>query len=211
MTLDELMTKHGTDKGSTEHDYGPIYEEHFDRLRAKEITLLELGVWQGASLKVWRDYFPAATIIGLDQQDRGLRLDGVEQMFSDQNNPNLPEALANAYGGLDIIIDDASHISSKTIGSFKLLWPVLKPGGIYVIEDLQTSYDPVHYGHKEASVDPRHHPLPDGLRATQTAMHFCKSLADEVNAGLYEEKYRLGFNISRVTFGLNICFITKAS
>lgn len=210
MTLDEIFVKHGTDKGSTEHDYGPIYEEHFWSRRLEPVSVVELGVWKGDSLRAWKEYFPSARIFGIDR-DPKPNIPGVKIAQIEQTDDNLIGNFGDLQGPFDIIIDDASHISSKTIRSFQLLWPHLKPGGIYVIEDLQTSYDPVHYGHKEASVDPRHQPLPDGWRDTQTAMQFCKSLADEVNAGLYEEKYRLGFNISRVTFGLNICFITKAS
>lgn len=209
MTLNDLMEKYGTDKGTSEHNYAPIYADHFAFRRLHANRVLELGVWKGASLRVWREYFPYATVIGVDKVDRKIKIQGVEMVFSEQDDPELVEYLRDMYGSLDIIIDDASHISSKTISTFKNLWPLLNSGGIYVIEDLQTSYDPVNYGHTEAAVDPRQHPMVDGLTATQTAMQFCKALADEVNAGLYPEEYRLGYEVSKVTFGSNICFITK--
>jgi hypothetical protein len=205
MRLDELFLKYGTDKGPTEHDYGPIYAHHFAFWTLGNPRLLELGVWQGASLQAWRDYFPVGTIVGVDRVDRGVKVPGVRMVFSEQDSPELPGYLRDEFGGFDIIIDDASHISSKTIATFRNLWPLLSPGGIYVIEDLQTSYDPKNYGSEEACEAPR-----CVTHSHNTAMGFCKSLADEVNRGLYDDRYRLGYDISRVTFGSNICFITKS-
>lgn len=209
MTLDEIFVKYGTDKGSTEHDYGPIYEEHFWSRRLEPVSVVELGVWKGDSLRAWKEYFPSARIFGIDR-DPKPNIPGVKIAQIEQTDEKLIGNFGDLQGPFDIIIDDASHISSKTIRSFQLLWPHLKPGGIYVIEDLQTSYDPAHYGHDEAAVDPSHQPMSARVGA-MTAMQWCKHLADEVNHGLYPSDFWGGYNISRVTFGLNICFITKAS
>lgn len=214
--LDDLAKLYGTDKGPTEHNYTPLYDQHFWLRRCDQLTLLELGIYRGASLRMWRDYFPNATIIGLDRNyPPSGALEGMDVVCiqADQNDANVIDHLGSLYGPLHIVIDDASHISSKTIRSFELLWPHLAPGGIYVIEDLQTSYDPLNYGHTEASCDPDLEPMhlnpPGGIRR-KTAMQFCKRLADEVNAGLYPDRYRLGYDIASVEFHLNICFITKA-
>lgn len=206
--LDEFALKYGTDKGSTDHNYCPHYEQYLERWRYEPITLLELGIWKGASLYMWRAYFHAATIIGLDRVVRPSNEMGradIVTFHAEQTDEQAIVQLASLYGPFNVVIDDASHVSSKTIASFKLLWPHLAPGGVYVIEDLQTSYDPVNYTHSEASRDPEL-PAWNG----PTAMQFCKKLADEVNSSLFPEQYRLGFDVSSVQFFPNICFIQKA-
>ena len=207
LNLDELALKYGTDKGPTDHDYTPFYEQYFFTMRYQPITLLELGIWRGASLRMWREYFPNAKIVGLDRlkvaEIAGLRIE--RQIVGEQDDPRLIEALGNQHGPFDVIIDDCSHISSKTIASFQLLWPHLKDGGLYVIEDLQTAYDSKHYGWPEGKENPDSWGGHD-----RTAMEWCKRLADEVNRGLYPDKYRLGYDVSSVQFFPNICFIRKA-
>lgn len=128
---------------------GLIYLAEYDRLfspmRDKPIRLLELGVRFGASMLMWRDYFPAATIVGLD-------IDPCPPMFPAENRIHFvqgsqadPSALDQAIevaGGLfDIIIDDASHVGQATARSFAHLFPRgLQPGGFYVIEDICTAF-----------------------------------------------------------------------
>lgn len=207
--LDELAKKYGTDKGPAEHNYTPLYDNKFWLRRYDELTLLELGIYRGASLRMWRDYFPNATVIGLDRNKPiNGELEGADivRVQCDQNDERPINLLGSNYGPFHVVIDDASHISSKTIRSFELLWPHVAPGGIYVIEDLQTSYDPKNYGRHEASENPGTSRI--GMR--YTAMEFCKRLADEANAGLYPDQYRLGYDIASVEFHLNICFVTKA-
>lgn len=214
--LSELAKLYGTDKGPAEHNYTPLYDDKFWLHRYDALTLLELGIYRGASLRMWRDYFPNASIIGLDRNKSiNGNLDDIDVVTvqGDQADPNLIDSVGSCYGQFHIIIDDASHISSKTIKSFELLWPHLAPGGIYVIEDLQTSYDPANYGALEASSIPNVPPMqPDGngFRYGESAMGFCKDLADEVNHGLYPNEHWQGYDIASVAFWLNICFITKA-
>lgn len=204
-SLNDLAIKYGTDKSSDDHNYCRIYERHLGPLREQKITLLELGVWEGASLKMWRDYLPSATIVGLDKADRRVQIPGVDVHICSQDNEDGLFSVALMYQGFDVIIDDASHISSKTIASFQLLYPHLKPGGLYVIEDLQTAYDVENYGENEARNNPN---IPGGH--THTAMDWCKRLADEVNSSLFPPQHRLGYELAFVHFYPNICFIGKA-
>lgn len=201
--LDELALKYGTDKGSTDHNYCPFYEKYLPA-RGTKIALLELGVWHGASLQMWQEYYPRSLIIGLDHHAKSLGIPGIITVLAEQDDATQLGLLTEMYDEFDVIIDDASHISSKTITSFKLLYPHLKPGGLYVIEDLQTSYDVAHYGVNEAKDNP-------GVTGTHTwtAMEFCKRLADEVNSSLFPRQHRLGYDVAAVHFHPNICFIKK--
>lgn len=121
-----------------------VYEQYFEKVRYQPITLLELGILNGESLRLWRDYFPLGRVIGID-----IRL---PRQFKDDERITLIQAKQSdgqilrraveefATEGLDIVVDDASHIGLLTKTSFELLFPYLKPGGFYAIEDWQTGY-----------------------------------------------------------------------
>ncbi len=142
-----LMQLHGTDKFSGHH-YDVEYGRHFAPLRDQPITLLEIGVGGytdpncgGESLRVWRDYFGAAKIVGIDLYPKVLDLGHRVTIYScDQSKPKELLRLNASGGPFDIIIDDGSHVQSHVMISFRTLFPLLKPGGIYVIEDLGTCY-----------------------------------------------------------------------
>lgn len=213
--LDELALKHGTDKSSAHHNYTPIYDDLFWLHRYDKFTMLELGVFRGESVRMWAEYFPNATIVGVDNDlsqfvwtpvPRNLQL-----LESDQADPHLA-----ALEPLNIIIDDASHLSSLTIKSFELLYPILAPGGIYVVEDTHSSYHAWYYGAPDACPDP------DGptMYGDPTAMQYLKRLADEVNfdpsvtdrkgGGLFPAKYWKGFRLKSISFYHDLCIIQKA-
>lgn len=131
MNLDALALRHGTDKSSKYHDYCRIYENLFSPLYNKPITLLEVGVYGGASLRMWKEYFCDGTIIGVDinhecQQHAEERI-VIE--IADQ-------AKYKTERKLDIVIDDGSHDPDHFRQTFRNLWPNVKPGGYYCIEDL---------------------------------------------------------------------------
>lgn len=143
MHLQELGLLHETDKAADDKHfqgfgYLDIYERYLDPRRNKIRKVLELGVKDGASLKMWRDYFPQAQIFGIDidpetKRDYGER---VEVITASQDDP---EAFTN-LSSLDLVIDDASHVNELTLASWKLLWPKIVPGGLYIFEDLGVSY-----------------------------------------------------------------------
>jgi hypothetical protein len=125
--------------------YAEIYEKRFDRLRSKEIALLELGVHRGDSLRMWRDYFEKGTIVGLDLGKNELHdPSGRIRLYQGkQQDLGLLDRVAreNAPSGFDIIIDDCSHIAQLSYLSFwHLFTHHLKLGGIYVIEDWSLGY-----------------------------------------------------------------------
>jgi hypothetical protein len=136
LTLDDLALKHGTDKASFCHDYCPHYEHHLDYLRTGPVHLLEIGVLWGASLRMWADWFshPESVIIGVDTNRTlveypRVRIIETHSQMLQWEQVRLPD--------LDVVVDDGSHIAVDAIQSFNLLWPHLRQGGWYVIEDTQ--------------------------------------------------------------------------
>src|ERR1700758_4839021 len=137
-TLDELGVEQTTDKSSLWHHYCDIYDELFHLLRDVPVNLLELGVWDGRSVRMWADYFthPDTRIFGIDLnivqcQDTPA---SVHLFCGDQ--AEIPENWPHPPPVLDIIIDDASHLWHKSRDSIRCWWPYLNPGGCYVIEDI---------------------------------------------------------------------------
>lgn len=133
-----------TDKKQLTH-YLRNYEGAFEHLVGKEIRLLELGVYKGGSLKLWRDYFDHGVIVGLDAVPAEINdPSGRIRLYRGrQEDTQLLDQIAaeQAPDGFDIIIDDCSHIGELTRTSFwHLLDNHLKPGGIFCIEDWGTGY-----------------------------------------------------------------------
>jgi hypothetical protein len=142
ISLDTLALQYGTDKGSRNHNYTRHYDALFASRRQEPITFLELGVQEGASLRMWRDYFPKAALLGVDIDERCLASadDRISIHIGDQSDPVFLNDLTNDFGPFDIVIDDASHNGDASRLSFGLLYPRLKPGGFYIVEDLHTAY-----------------------------------------------------------------------
>lgn len=149
--LHALGLHHGTDK-ATFHGYLDFYEQH---LPAEIDRLLEIGIMDGASLKMWRDYYPDAKIIGAEIDPRRCRtpIDGVEIVQVDATNPEDTPILGGVYGPFDVIIDDGSHMTQDQQRSFDLLWPAVTPGGHYIIEDLHTSYMSNYVNSRQTTIE----------------------------------------------------------
>jgi hypothetical protein len=124
--------------------YLPIYEQLLTPLRSRPFTLLELGVWTGQSLEMWRDAFPLATIVGVDLTPLDLQLGPrVHIVQGDQTDAELMRRVRedHAPSGFDVIVDDASHFGIITARSLQALYTEhLRPGGLYCIEDWGTGY-----------------------------------------------------------------------
>lgn len=148
MTLHELalIPENATDKQDSNHvvfgeNYLHIYERYFEPVRSTVTSVLEIGVLGGHSLRLWRDYFPLAQITGMDiDPARAGTESRIESITGDQSDSADLAAIASR-GPFDIIIDDGSHISSHIIISLDHLWPHLKPGGFYCLEDMGCTYN----------------------------------------------------------------------
>lgn len=141
--LTELGTKYGTDK-ATHHKFTPFYNLYFERKRFEIKNIMEIGVLNGASLKMWSEYFPNANIIGVDIQDKSQYEDNrrIKIYYADQSIPDDLINVANQYDQFDIIIDDGSHLIPHQYITLATLYPYLKENGYYVLEDLHCSYFP---------------------------------------------------------------------
>lgn len=156
-SLGELMAASGTDK-YWRHAYQRYYERELAPYRSQAgVRLLEIGAWLGLSLQVWLEYFddPGA-IQSIDLIQRDDLVDSAQEMAckrtphrchmlrmhiaNQANVHDLDRVIAAEPLGWDIIIDDGSHWPTHQLLSFRRLFPHLRPGGLYVIEDLESSY-----------------------------------------------------------------------
>lgn len=144
--LQILGEKYGTDKHDKDHSFAGrtylhVYDSFFKNKKDSVTEFLEIGVLYGNSLKMWRDYFPNAQIWGIDidptiNKNHG---DRIKIITGSQINKNDLDIVSNGKE-IDIVIDDGSHLNDHIIESYKILWPRIKPGGLYCIEDLGCTY-----------------------------------------------------------------------
>lgn len=123
--------------------YFDIYERHFKRFRNKEIVILEIGVYQGGSLQMWKDYFGSkAKIYGIDIEPKckALEEDNIEIFIGSQSDRKFLREVKNSIPKIDILIDDGGHRMEQLIISFEELFDHVKDDGVYLAEDLHTSY-----------------------------------------------------------------------
>ena len=143
-------TKRCYEKEGPRHFYSPVYNSYFDKIRLNKLNFLEIGIGglTGPSLKIWYKYFPNSKIFAIDIDDFArLNNDRVICLRGDQSNrEDLKHAMEKIGMPLDIIIDDGGHYMNQQQISFGFLFKYLKPGGLYIIEDLHTSYWPLN-GH----------------------------------------------------------------
>lgn len=123
--------------------YFDVYERHFSRFRNKEIVILEIGVSQGGSLQMWKAYFGnKAKIFGIDVDPncKEFEEDNIKIFIGSQSNRKFLRAVKNSIPPVDILIDDGGHTMIQQKVSFKELFDHVKDDGVYLCEDLHTSY-----------------------------------------------------------------------
>lgn len=204
--LAKLALKYGSDKWG-HHYYCNHYERHLQQFKELPITLVELGVGGyeypdrgGAGLCMWAEFFthPAAWIFGIDIHEKKLSLPKRATCIQgSQADPDISER-TSIYNP-SVVIDDASHMNALTIAAFKVWFPKLVPGGVYIIEDIESSW------WAEAGFD--------GCRDNKnleapTTINFCRLLLNEVN------KKTTGSNlypIASMHFYENVVIIHKSA
>lgn len=206
--LKALARFYNSDKWG-EHWYAQHYEAHFRPFRRKKLTLLEIGIGGydspelgGGSLRMWRAYFPKARVAGIDIYNKQPHDEKRIKTFQgSQVDTKFLDRVIETIGEPDLIIDDGSHLVEHVIQTFHHLFPKLKTGGMYVIEDLQTSYWQDFGG---TSHDLQH---------PETSMGLLKQLVDGLNYMEYEiEDYAPKYfdkHIVSCHFYHNLAFIQK--
>lgn len=207
--LKMLATIYGTDKWNR-HWYAQHYEDLFHTIRRSRINLLEIGIGGdenprkgGRSLRMWRAYFPKGRIFGIDIYDKSAHNGPRIQTFrGSQADAKFLDTVVREIGKIDVIIDDGSHLSPHMIFTFQHLFPHLADGGIYAVEDTQTSYW-AEYGGNET-----------GRNDTTTAMGYFKSLTDGLNWREFRNSYMpdyFALNIDSIAFYHNLIVVKKSS
>jgi limonene-1,2-epoxide hydrolase len=150
--------------------YFDIYHRHFEKFRGKPITVVEFGVFQGGSLQMWRDYFgPDARIVGVDinPQCADMADGNTEILIGDQEDRGFLRSLGERLGRIHVVIDDGGHTMSQQINTFEEMWPRVARGGVYLVEDLHTSYWKKYGG---------------GYKRPGTFIEYAKNLMDQQHA-----------------------------
>lgn len=209
--LTELSLRMKSDKWGL-HFYTAHYERHFAPLRNRPITVLELGIGGygdpaagGGSLRMWKRFFPRAMVYGVDVFDKhAVDEQRITTVRGDMSDAGFLQSLAAQHGPFDIVVDDGSHYCPDVTLALRTLFPHVRPGGLYVIEDLQTSYWPGYGGSTERRNDPA------------TSMGLLKQLVDGLNHAEFEpagwhEATETDRTLTGVHFYHNLAFLEKGT
>ncbi len=202
--LSSIADFYKTDK--YEHGYTKVYEKYFDNIRDQKLKILEIGIADGKSLLMWSDYFQNSTIIGIDIhkidiQKKKLDRNNIKVHQGSQSDEKFIDEIISEYGSFDVIIDDGSHLKKDVIKSFHLLFPHLNDDGLYVVEDIQTSYNHFFGGN------------PFDLKYSNSHMNFFKHLTDRLNYQEIANPFYVGnkydAKITNISFYHNLVFVRK--
>lgn len=150
--------------------YFQVYEREFARFLKKPVSFLEIGVFKGGSIPMWKEYFPEGsklTFIDIDPDCKKFEIDGTSVRIGNQADPVFLAELSEEFGPFDIVLDDGSHVCQHQIKTFENLWPKLANGGLYMVEDCHTSYWPGFGG---------------GYRNEASFIEYSKRLIDTMNS-----------------------------
>lgn len=164
--------------------YFDVYDRHFSRFRNKEITILEIGVSHGGSLQMWKNYFGEhAKIYGIDinPQCKELEEENIKIFIGSQSDRKFLNEVKMSIPPIDILIDDGGHTMHQQIVSYEELFDHVKDNGVYLCEDIHTSYW-LKFG--------------GGYKRRGTFIEYSKNLIDFLNAHHSEQK---SLKVSRFT------------
>jgi SAM-dependent methyltransferase len=173
------------------HHYFDIYHNHFCRFRGQPIAILEIGVSHGGSLQMWKHYFgPTAKVYGVDIDPRCKELeeDQIKILIGDQADRDFMRELKEEIGLIDIIIDDGGHTMVQQITAFEELFPFLAETGIYLVEDLHTSYWEEFGG---------------GYKRDGSFIEYAKGFIDSINAWHFRDIELVPNNLTKSVTGIH--------
>jgi len=168
--LEEYFSKNNSRLIHKWMHYFEIYDKHFSRFKNKEVIILEIGVSQGGSLQMWKNYFgDNAKIYGIDIDPRCKQFEeaNIKIFIGSQSDKNFLKQIKKDIPKVDILIDDGGHSMRQQIISFQELFNHVKEDGIYLCEDCHTSYWWQYGG---------------GVRRRNTFIEYSKNWIDKINA-----------------------------
>jgi Methyltransferase domain len=172
--------------------YFRIYERFFAQFRGSDdFRMMEIGISQGGSLDMWRAYFGAtALIVGVDIDSRcRVYEDGRTVVrIGSQEDPRFLRELAQEFHEFDLVLDDGGHTMTQQTMAFEFLYPTVRPGGVYMVEDCHTSYHSQYGG---------------GLRQRGTFIEFAKLKIDELNGFHIHSNPDFLTNFTQTTTGVS--------
>lgn len=182
--LDKIGLETGTDKNSLQHNYLRKYEFFIKKFKNEDIRLVELGIYYGDSLKMWERYFPNAEIVGVDINSACKQYESnrTKVEVCDLGSIENLSQIGKTYSP-HIIVDDASHMWSHQIKALVILFPYIESGGIYIVEDIGTSF----WKYKDSSF----------ADATISGYDFLRKLADRVAGRIIEKQSEPSSNIEK--------------
>jgi hypothetical protein len=193
--MNDLRRYFENNKGNLIHKwmhYFDIYERHFKRFRGTDVHILEIGVFHGGSLQMWKSYFgERAKIYGVDINPlcKQLEEEQIKIFIGDQASKTFLRWLIGEIPRIDILIDDGGHKMAQQINTFEVIYPHITPFGIYLCEDIHTSYSKEHGG---------------GYRKRGSFIEYSKNLIDYLHAWHCEKIERLGVSdFTRSTYALH--------
>jgi Methyltransferase domain len=170
--------------------YFPAYERHLARFCGLSVTMVEIGVFDGGSLEMWKKYLgPSAQVVGIDINPACRRHEAAQiaVRIGDQADPAFLQEVVDEFGPVDIVLDDGSHRGADIAATFEVLYPQLERNGVYIVEDVGTSYMPAWDG---------------GLGRPGTFIETVKGRIDELHADYAPELEPTPF--SRMTLSLHV-------
>ena len=157
--------------------YFEIYERHFQRYKNKKVVILEIGVYRGGSLEMWRKFFgPQCEIIGVDINPLCKRFEDEKTkiFIGSQDDREFLRELKSEISKVDILIDDGGHMMDQLKITFEELYDCVAEDGVYLVEDLHTCYWPAYEG---------------GYKRKNSFIEYCKDLVDQLNAWHSQQKH----------------------
>jgi SAM-dependent methyltransferase len=143
--LESYFDTHTTGRGLWKWThYLDIYHRHFQRFVGKEVHVLEVGVYSGGSLDMWKEYFgPKCHVYGIDirEECKSLETESIKIFIGDQANREFWRRFRQEVPTLDILIDDGGHLLEQQIVTLEEMLPHLRPGGVYVCEDIHGDFN----------------------------------------------------------------------
>ena len=164
------------------HHYFEIYHRHFERFRGKSPVVVEIGVFHGGSLQMWREYFgPGTRVVGIDIDPRCRQFEDASTkiLIGDQADRAFLAEVRRAVPRIDILIDDGGHTMQQQIATLEELYLHIQPSGVYLCEDVHTSFVPEYGG---------------GFRRPGTFLEYAKGLVDNLYAWYSRDKEHLAVN-----------------